>query len=407
MRALHSIRRLVLEALGARRREALDVGFDISQTGSNKAGCGYFAHAMIEALMQAAPQHSYSLYPSFGDFYFDVNMPAANPYRGRHVRYGPRHSTLEEATAFWNAPGLEGALGHPQIVHANNFWCPRQLDTTRLVYTLYDLSFVANPAWTTEANRAACWKGVSEAATHADWIVAISKASRDHYLEVFPHFPADRIRVIHPCSRYAGEEARGSKPAAIAHVEPGKFWLCVGTIEPRKNQRRIAEAYAGYLARGGPRMPLVFAGGYGWLMEDFRNHIDRLDLGGSVVLAGYVADDELAWLYRHCFANVYLSHFEGFGLPVLEGMQFGAATIASDSTAIPEVAGDAAILVEPEDTEGLTRAMLAIAASPAERERLSRAAKAQASRFDWRASAQALAALYQEAAVTTKRGKHR
>lgn len=383
----------------------MHIGFDISQTGAIKAGCGYFAHAMIKAMLEIAPEHRYTLFPSFGDFYFDVDMPEANPYPGRNVRYGPHHVTLDEAQSFWTSTGLEDSLDRPDIVHANNFWCPPQLASSRLVYTLYDLSFVADPSWTTEINRAACWEGVSRAATEADWIVAISKASRDHYLEVFPNFPADRIRVIYPCSRYSGSTAEGTRPAALGNVPAGRYWLSVGTIEPRKNQRRIAEAYARYLQRGGAPMPLVFAGGQGWLMEEFRRHLENLGVLSKVILTGYVSDEELIWLYRNCQANIYLSHFEGFGLPVLEGMQFGAPTIASDSTSIPEVAGNAAILMKPEDTEGLARAMLRVAQSPDERARLSREARAQASRFDWRASAGSLLALYKEAVSVPKRSR--
>src|SRR6186997_768996 len=126
----------------------MHIGFDVSQTGAAKAGCGYFAHAMIQSMLGSGALHRFSLYPSFGDFYFDVNMPDASPYPGRDVRYGPRHATLEEARDFWTKPGLDLRLAHPDVVHANNFWCPDQLDESRLIYTLYDLSFVANPAWT-------------------------------------------------------------------------------------------------------------------------------------------------------------------------------------------------------------------------------------------------------------------
>jgi len=384
----------------------MHIGFDISQTGATKAGCGYFAHAMIKAMLEIAPWHRYSLFPSFGDFYFDVNMPATNPYPGRNVRYGPRHLTLEEARSFWMSASLEDSLARPDIVHSNNFWCPPRLSSSRLVYTLYDLSFVADPSWTTEINRAACWEGVSRAATEADWIVAISKASRDHYLQVFADFPADRIRVIYPCSRFSDPTAEGTRPAALGDVPAGGYWLSVGTIEPRKNQRRIAEAYARYLQRGGAPMPLVFAGGHGWLMEDFRGYLENLGVLSKVILTGYVSDAELAWLYRNCQANIYLSLFEGFGLPVLEGMQFGAPTIASDSTSIPEVAGNAAILVKPEDSDGLARAMLRVVRSPDERARLSSAARAQASRFDWRESAGSLLALYEHALSVPKRARH-
>jgi len=239
----------------------------------------------------------------------------------------------------------------------------------------------------------------------ADWVVAISEASRTHYLSVFPHFPEDRIRVIYPCSRFADSSAEGKRPRALEGVPAGSYWLNVGTIEPRKNQHRLAEAYARYLALGGAPMPLVLAGGEGWLMEDFQKHLNKLGITEHVVMTGYVSDDELIWLYRNCYANLYPSLFEGFGLPVLEGMQFGAPTLTSRTTSIPEVAGDAAILLAPEDIEGWAQAMLRLAANRAERDQLGVAAREQATRFDWKNSAVSLLQLYEEALASPKRVK--
>ena len=381
----------------------MHIGFDISQTGSSKAGCGYFAHALIKAMLDLAPEHRFSLFPSFGDFYFDSMMPILNPYSGREVHYGPRHLTRETARVFWTGAGAEASLGNPEIIHANNFWCPTQLASSRLIYTFYDMSFAVEPAWTTETNRVSCFDGVFRSAMAADWVVAISEASRAQYLSVFPHFPEDRIRVIYPCSRFADSSAVGKRPKALDGVPAGSYWLNVGTIEPRKNQRRLVEAYARYLALGGAPMPLVLAGGKGWLMEDFQKHLVELGVEAHVMMIGYVSDDELIWLYRNCYANLYPSLFEGFGLPVLEGMQFGAATLASNATSIPEVAGDAAILIAPEDTEGWAQAMLRLAGNRLERDQLSAAALKQAGRFDWKRSAEALLQLYEEALASPKR----
>lgn len=381
----------------------MHIGFDISQTGTGKAGCGYFAHAMIQAMIELAPEHRYSLFPSFGDFYFDARMPIRNPYSGWNVQYGPRHLSRETARVFWTGTEAETSLRNPDIVHSNNFWCPVQLASSRLIYTFYDMGFAVDPSWTTETNRVGCFDGVFRSAIAADWVVAISEASRSHYLNVFAHFPENRIRVIYPCSRFVDLSNVGRMPKALENIPATAYWLSVGTLEPRKNQRRLAEAYARYLTLGGDSMPLVFAGGSGWLMDDFKNYIGALGIDSHIVMTGYVSDDELTWLYRNCFVNLYPSLFEGFGLPVLEGMQHGAVTIASKCSSIPEVAGEAAILLESEDTESWAQAMLLLSVNRGERDRLSSAARKQAERFDWKRSAASLLQLYEEALASPKR----
>ncbi|MEH2483601.1 glycosyltransferase involved in cell wall biosynthesis [Nitrobacteraceae bacterium AZCC 2146] len=385
----------------------MHIGFDISQTGVGKAGCGYFTHAMITAMIANAPQHSYTLYPSFGGFFFDPRMPSTSPYRGEHVKYGPRHSTIEAAREFWTQDQLDAALDRPDIVHSNNFWTPVQIASSRLIYTLYDIGFAVDPEWTTEGNRVGCFDGIFRSAVAADWVVAISEYSRSHFLGMFPHFPGDRVRVVHPCSRFTNADQQGTAPAAVKDLGANAFWLSVGTIEPRKNQRMLVLAYKRYLDAGGRPMPLVLAGGKGWLMDDFQDHVAELGLSDRVILTGYISDDEMIWLYRNCYASLYPSVFEGFGLPVLEGMQFGAPTLCSNTTSMPEVAGDAAILLSPHEPDAWAQNMLDLASDDAMRQHLSLAALQRASQFDWRHSAAAMLDIYEEAMRLPKRSEMR
>lgn len=382
---------------------SLHIGFDISQTGSQKAGCGYYTHAMIQAMIGIAPENRYSVFPSFGDFYFDPMMPLRNPYPGENVQFGPRHLTRESAGAFWNSSDLETAIGRPDIIHSNNFWMPLEIYSSKLIYTHFDLGFLQHPDWTTEPNRIGCFEGSFRSAVAADWVVTISEASRTHYVNTFPSFPADRIRVVYPCSRFSDVERKGTAPTNRGALDPDGFWLCVGTIEPRKNQRLLVTAFASYLRSGGRPMPLVFAGGKGWLMEDFEEYVSALGIQDHVKLLGYVTDDEMIWLYRNCYANFYPSIFEGFGLPVLEGMQFGAATVSSNSSSMPEVAGDAAILLSPSEAAPWAQTMLMLSKNSEQRSNLRAAGRKQANTFSWDRSASDMLSIYHEAADAPKR----
>ncbi|GFK92629.1 N-acetylgalactosamine-N, N'-diacetylbacillosaminyl-diphospho-undecaprenol4-alpha-N-acetylgalactosaminyltransferase [Fundidesulfovibrio magnetotacticus] len=356
------------------------VGFDVSQTGAGKAGCGYLAHGLVHAL--AARGVRFVFYPHFGDLYWEPRPGACScPGEGRR---GPTFRWFERSKRFWREPpeDFEARLGGPDVVHSNNFFCPVGLKRARQVYTLYDLSFLENPGWTTEQNRVGCLDGVFGASLRADWIVSISRASLEHFLRVFPHYPRERTSVMHLASRF-GLGSAMRVPARLKGVEPGKFWLCVGTIEPRKNQERLFEA----LARLGGKRPLVLAGGRGWLMDEMGRKVNALGLASRVKLTGYVDDAELAWLYANCFGFVYPSLFEGFGLPVLEAMSLGAPVITSGVSSLPEVAGDAALLVDPLDAGSIAAAMARLESDEVLRRELSRRGEAQAARFSWDAAA--------------------
>jgi glycosyltransferase involved in cell wall biosynthesis len=377
------------------------IGFDTSQTGKAKAGCGWLADSLIRHLAVIDTRNEYVLYPTFGDVFWDVEGPASTIHIDRpNFRRGLFHATLGEAQAFWRTPpaDLETQMGAPDIVHANNFFCPRGLDNSRLVYTLYDLIFLDHPESTTEANRIACFTGVFGASLRADFIVAISHYSRNHFLETFPHYPPDRIHVAHPASRFH-LQPDCVQPRRLARLQPGQFWLNVGTIEPRKNQRRLLQAYARWKTQGNADFPMVFAGGKGWLMEDFENAIKQLGLQQDVRMLGYVEDTELQWLYQNCFAFVYPSLSEGFGLPVLEAMTLGAPVITSNRTSLPEVVGTAGLMVEPIDENAIFEAMRDLATGHVDREHLRQQAMQQAREFSWDSTARRVLDIYEQVAV--------
>jgi glycosyltransferase involved in cell wall biosynthesis len=374
------------------------IGFDVSQTGRLKAGCGYFADSLIRGLSEIDTKNEYLLYPTFGDFYFDPEWNTTTvKVDGIRIRRGLAHETQDAARAFWSRPpvDVEAQLGHPDVVHANNFFCPTTLRKAALVYTLYDLSFLEHPEWTTEANRSGCFDGVFNASLYADRIIAISQFSRRHFLETFPHYPSERVVVVPPASRFT-HRAVIANPEGLPPLAPEQFWLSVGTLEPRKNQRRLLRAYAELQVRWGRTFPLVLVGGQGWMMNDFEELVTELGLGSDVILTGYVSDDTLQWLYQNCFAFVYPSLFEGFGLPALEAMSCGAAVITSTTTSLPEIVGSTGVLVDPWREEAITGAMRQLSVGEIDREMLKRQGLEQAGRFSWRQAAEQTRDVYHE-----------
>ncbi len=185
---------------------------------------------------------------------------------------------------------------------------------------------------------------------------------------------------------------------------PERFILFLGTLEPRKNLVRLLDAYAIWRRASQEPVVLVIAGGKGWFYETIFAHVARLGLEDTVLFPGFVPADELPWWYRAAELFVYPSLFEGFGLPVLEAMACGTPTITSRASSLPEVAGDAALLVDPEDTGELTDAIARTLSEPMLADELRVAGPRQASRFTWARTAAATAGVYRDVLRPSSRG---
>lgn len=383
----------------------MKLGFDGSQIFHGAAGCGFFAKTLFDGLLESNKVDEITLYRDFGDFWFDEKKESTLPYSGAQIREGPIFKSREACAVYWNAPDLDARLFGLDLIHSNNFWCPAQAISPKLIYTLYDLGFLDHPEWTTEENRYGCFEGVYRSSLYADFVVAISEFSRKKYLEYFPYFPAERIGIVHPTSRFEKYTKQPQQPTALKGINPKAFWLCVSTIEPRKNQLRLLDIYKSYWEKSNLKLPLIFAGGKGWLMDDFIISIRERGLEQMVILTGYVSDEELMWLYQNCFGNLYPALYEGFGLPVLEGMQFGAPTVCSNTTSLPEVAGDGAIQLAPLEMTAWKQMMLKLETNKEERLAWAEKGPIQAAKFSSSRSVEACLECYQRSLKMGKRTK--
>lgn len=387
----------------------MTVGFDISQTGTAKAGCGFFADGLIRKLVSDHAEDRYILYPAIGDLYWDPDFGRATFHCNRRncARF-KAPGDFDSSRRFWLNPGVdfEADIGNPDVFHTNSYFCPRGLQRARLVYTLYDLSFVEEPCWATETMRVGCFDGLFRASLFADWIVCISDFSRRHFQSIFPTYPVERLSVVHPASRFEAM-AKPARPARLECVRPGEFWLSVGTIEPRKNHARLFEAYRMLKEQTGSALPLVLAGGRGWLLEETAPHAGPLEPGKDLIQLGYVSDAELQWLYENCFALVYPSFFEGFGMPVLEALGLGAPVLCSAEGALHEPGGEAAVYFNPRDARSIAEAMAALVRGEFSRDELKRRGLEHAKTFSWSRSAALVSAIYKAVVQLPRRSAGR
>jgi glycosyltransferase involved in cell wall biosynthesis len=213
---------------------------------------------------------------------------------------------------------------------------------------------------------------VSNAVRVADCIFADSIATK-HDIQRYYDIPEETIKVV-----YLPVDTRIQKvqdAATLADIRktydlPDKFILYLGTLEPRKNVGRLAAAYAKLPESVRATHSLVLAGNLGWYSEGIKREIEGLHLGNRIRLLGYVRHADLPALYTLASAFAYLSLYEGFGAPPLEAMACGTPVICARSSSLPEVVGDAALLVDPLNLEEISKGILQLLSDDSIRKRL-------------------------------------
>jgi len=289
--------------------------------------------------------------------------------------------------------------------HVVPFRLPSQLPPC--VVTIHDLGYQALPAAHPWSQRLYLTWGTRWSATVARRVIAISRATADD-LRRYCGTPAGKIRVIYEAA--AAMPVPSQEEIAAARREYGlrrPYALYVGTIQPRKNLARLIEAY-GILAEAGlPEGDLVLAGSLGWLSDPIMAMAQTSAVAKHVRLIGYVEEDRLAALLAGAKFFCYPSLFEGFGLPVLEAQHMGVPVMTSNTSSLPEIAGDAALLVDPTDVDAIAEAMLRLSQDEALRARLIAAGYENVKRFSWEKAATETLAVLEEAAASAPQGGER
>ncbi len=274
------------------------------------------------------------------------------------------------------------------LLHAMAFAGPLVLSIPWVV-TVYDLSFVHYPRSFNALNRLYLNWAVRHSLTHASRIIAISESTRRDLCRLFG-VGQERVAVVY-CGRdlnFAPAHTRSAIETFRAkHSLPDRMILFVGTLEPRKNVPSLIRAFAQAKRKG--RLPhrLVLVGARGWKHSEIDKTVEREGLSNDVMLAGYVPEEELVEWYRAADLFVYPSLYEGFGLPPLEAMASGTPVITSNVASLPEVVGDAALMVRPEDEDAMTEAIIRVAQDSSIRADMIARGLKQASKFSWERAA--------------------
>jgi len=366
------------------------IGLDVAQTCVERLGCGWVADRIATAVGNICSGDEVILYHQFGEW-LNWNTSEGTMVARSNVSAPFMGSSWLSASIAWKKieAGRTNLPGDPEIVHSFSFQAPA-VGNARLVYTVYHLSFWTHPEFTTEANRLSCQRGLLNALRRASALVFISENSRNDFFSLLNC--SDRVRalpsaVMPLASRFPGlAEAR-------AGFSSGP-WLSVGAMEPRKNIDLLLDAFENYQSRSNHRRKLCLAGGKGWKTEATWKRIADLQRRGLVEHRGYVSDSELERLYNEAFGFVFPSHYEGFGLPVLESMSQACPVICSKNSSLPEVGGDAVLYWDGTSAETLADSMLELEQDESQYKQLSKSGLDRSRLFSWEKTALELRMFY-------------
>lgn len=267
------------------------------------------------------------------------------------------------------------------------------------LFVVYDLTFLSHPRCHTVDNRIHCLEGVLDALLRDARPLAISSATARELGERFGL--EDEVSYValgvDEVFRPAGEESTRRRLGERFGLEPD-YVLAVGSLEPRKNLERLVSAHAALPDELRAAHPLVVAGGGGWRNADLGRALDDAESRGDVHRLGRVSRDDLATLYRGAALFAYPSLAEGFGLPVVEAMACGTAVVTSNVSSLPEAAGDAARLVDPEDDTALRRALEDLLEDDGARAELAAKGLERVRELSWRRTAEEIVELAEELA---------
>ncbi len=351
------------------------IALDTQSTLGRKTGIGIYTAALLEALRHIAPQREF----------IELNLQREVRMRlDRRLRWQQ-----------WTLPRA-ASRARADLLHIPGFDAPARKNCP-VVLTVHDLIGMLFPQNLPPVSRFYWSRWLPFSVRFADHIIADSENTRQDIVRLLKLDPA-RITVI-PLA--AGPQYQPIVQAGALQVIqrkyhlPERFILFVSTLEPRKGLDTLLDAYAA-LARLAPHVYLVITGQRGWYTEQIYAQVKQLGLETRVVFTGYVPDEDLPALYNCATVLAFPSRYEGFGLTVLEAMACGTPVVCSNSSSLPEVADDAALLTPPGNPAALTQALLQVLNEEDLRQRLHVQGIRQAARFSWTTTARQTVAVYEQ-----------
>ncbi len=331
--------------------------------GDSLSGVGLYSREILFGLASAHPEERFEF--------------CYRPRRGREAEPVPanvRRRLLLPPLGPWRA----------ELFHGLNQRLPK-IPLRRAIATFHDL-FVMTGEYSTPEFRARFTAQAREAARRADAVIAVSEFTRRQVVDLLG-YPADRVFVVH----------HGARPLAYPPLPRERLVLHVGAIQARKNIARLVTAFEAL----DDSWRLLLAGSFGYGAGEILRHIESSRAAGRILVPGYVAPEDLAGWYARASIFAFPSLDEGFGMPLLEAMAAGVPIVTSNCSALPEVAGEAALLVDPRDTKALGGALLRLAGDENLRRELIQKGRERTALFTWEKAVRQTWDVYQRFSSST------
>jgi len=372
----------------------LRIAIDAHSVGNKLGGNESYAKNLIEALAEIDNVNQYTIFVTKRE----ARERFSNRWPNFQVRTTPPHTPFVRIPLTLSA---ELRRNRVDVLHVQ-FTAP-PFSPCPVVVSIHDLSFEHLPETFKRRSRMQLRLTVRRSARNAAQVIALSEHARADLIATYNLQP-EKVNVVPLAAPDVFAPVRDDNELQRVRQIYGidrDYILSVGSIQPRKNLRRLIEAYS-LLRQQQPKgkLPqLVLVGKNAWLYDETLQLLNDRDLG-SIVLTGYVPEADLPALYSGALCFIYPSYFEGFGLPPLEAMKCGAPVIVGNKTSLPEVVGDAALMIDPFDVSAIAAAIQKVISDSDYRSELRVKGMQRAKQFNWKETARRTLAVYEKAFAT-------
>ncbi len=367
----------------------MKVGIDARMLGSGKGGGETYVRNMIQGLSTVNPDDDYTLF--LNEFLPKDTLPGVERMRQVVVS---RHNHVPNPLSF----SLALARARVDVAHAQ-YMAPWPWPV-RLVVSLHDIAYERYPQFFDPGTVAGFRIYVPLTLRRARIVLTLSEFCKEEIVRRY-RVPPEKVMVTYCAANSIFRPLLDATRLGEVRVRYGtgdRFILCVGNLEPRKNLRAMIEAYVKLRQADATRHKLVLVGRKGWLFDEIFAAARASGYADDLVFTDYVPDADLVALYNAADLFVYPSIYEGFGIPPLEAMACGTPVVCSNTSSLPEVVGDAALMVDPLDVEALAESVARVLDDEALRARLAARGPERAAFYTWEKTGQILADVYRTAA---------